>query len=312
MGKPLAGRCCFPTTSSSPARIPAPAAVAIGCIGVDAPSHARLRDVAWPRSIPRSAPAKNSSPRVPAAERRADDVRPQRGRAAACFSRPDARCSIHRHLGAAAKPQVCREFPYHFVETPDRRGGRCVPSPAPPCAHRRRDAASPALTRSQSVLAGSTRVEHLPEPLDAHRLRSTSRGNDYRPIEAALLELLAKPDRRRCRSRCWPAARSSASAWDDAARGAGAAGGRGAAGDAGQRAGRAARRPATAGCWRSPAARGTRDRPSLTYLAPLYVAAVLTTPHLAPPPLAMLYGNYFRFRRARGPLRRRDHRRRAV
>src|SRR5690349_5240839 len=38
---------------------------------------------------------------------------------ACVFLADGERCSIHRRWGADAKPQVCREFPYSFVDTPD-------------------------------------------------------------------------------------------------------------------------------------------------------------------------------------------------
>ena len=102
-------------------------------IGVDAVSHARLRDVAWPTLDPALGPGEKFVPLafpLPSGER----LTFARNPAGSCvFLTSDTRCSIHRHLGAAAKPQVCREFPYHFVETPDGVAvGVCVVHRDPP------------------------------------------------------------------------------------------------------------------------------------------------------------------------------------
>jgi len=88
-------------------------------IGVDAASHTRLRDVNWRTVDPALADGEKFVPlKFPLAS--GEQLTFARNAAGSCvFLTPDARCSIHRHLGAAAKPQVCREFPYHFVETPD-------------------------------------------------------------------------------------------------------------------------------------------------------------------------------------------------
>ena len=88
-------------------------------IGVDDVSHARLRDVAWARVSPDLAGAAFVPlpfP-LPGGER---VTFARRSDGACVFLTPDARCGIHRVMGATAKPQVCREFPYHFVRTPDR------------------------------------------------------------------------------------------------------------------------------------------------------------------------------------------------
>ncbi len=49
-----------------------------------------------------------------------DEILVCQSRNGAClFLDPDGLCRIHRHLGAPAKPLVCRLFPYRFVWTPD-------------------------------------------------------------------------------------------------------------------------------------------------------------------------------------------------
>jgi Fe-S-cluster containining protein len=153
-------------------------------IGVDEAAHTRLRDVPpdghpGPAFVPLPFP-------LPSGERVTLARRPD---GACVFLTGDARCAIHRRLGAAAKPQVCREFPYHFVETPD---GVAVGVSFACTAVRARHGVALADQRDeiQAVLAGSTRVERLPDPLTLHGSIDIS-WTDYRPIEDALLTLLA-------------------------------------------------------------------------------------------------------------------------
>ena len=223
-----------------------------------------------------------------------------RNAAGSCvFLTSDARCSIHRHLGAAAKPQVCREFPYHFVETPD---GVAVGVSFACTAVRAHRGAPLAAQRDEieSVLAGSTRVEHLPEPLTLIGSVDIA-WNDYRPIEAALLELLAS------QAVPLPVALLAGSALlsvcvgmtqlEAQARQGGAARATLASALAELRATGYRRLLEVAGSARYP------RRPSLTYLAPLYTWLQFSRHRVSRLRLlAMLYGNYFRFRRARGPL----------
>jgi Fe-S-cluster containining protein len=158
-------------------------------IGVDDASHGRLRDVDWARHDPALAAGPTFVPlpfALPGGERVTFARRPDGG---CVFLTGDSRCAIHRHLGAGAKPQVCREFPYHFVDTPD---GVAVGVSFACTAVRAHRGATLAEQRDevQAVVAGSTRVEHLPEPLTLYGSIDLS-WPEYRPIEAALLALLA-------------------------------------------------------------------------------------------------------------------------
>jgi Fe-S-cluster containining protein len=269
-------------------------------IGVEDTAHARLRDVAWERHDPALGAGDMFVPLpfpLPGGERLTFARRPD---GACVFLTGDARCGIHRHLGAAAKPQVCREFPYHFVRTPD---GVAVGVSFACTAVRAHHGATLPAQRDEvrTVLAGSTRVERLPEALTL--FGSIELGwADYRPIEAALLDLFAQDERP------LPVALLAGSALLSLCIGLTQIEARA------RRAGQAP--PATlAGGLAELRAEGYRRlldiaagaryprRPSLTYLAPPYTWLQCSRGRLSRTALLLsLYRNYLRFRRARGRL----------
>jgi hypothetical protein len=195
---------------------------------------------------------------------------------------------------------VCREFPYHFVQTPD--GVAVGVSFACTAVRGHRGATLPAQRDEvRAVLAGSTRVERLPETLTLFGSIDIN-WEDYRPIEAALLELVAHGERplavallagSALLSLCIGLTQIEARS---------------------RRAGQAP--PATlAGGLAELKAEGYRRlldiaagaryprRPSLTYLAPLYTWLQVSRGRPSRAALLLsLYRNYLRFRRARGRL----------
>jgi hypothetical protein len=219
---------------------------------------------------------------------------------ACVFLTTDDRCGIHRHLGAGVKPQVCREFPYHFVRTPD---GVAVGVSFACTAVRAHRGAALATQRDeiQAVLAGSRRVEQLPERLTLFGSIDID-WNAYRPIEAALLDLLA-PGRAPL-----PVGLLAGSALLSLSIGLTQIEARA------RRAGQTP--PATLlGGLEELRASGYRRlldiaggaryprRPAITYLAPLYTWLQFSRRRLSRAALILsLYGNYIRFRRARGRL----------
>ncbi len=269
-------------------------------IGVDDAAHARLREVAWARHDPALAGAATFVPlplSLPGGERVTFARRPD---GACVFLTGDQRCGIHRHLGAAAKPQVCREFPYHFVQTPD---GVAVGVSFACTAVRAHQGATLPAQRDEvrAVLAGSTRVERLPERLTLFGAVDLD-WSAYRPIEAALLDLLTNAERP------LPVGLLAGSALLSLSIG---------LTQIEARARRAGQAPAAtlgdglaelrATGYRRllDIAAGARypRRPSLTYLAPPYTWLQLTRKRMSRPALLLsVYGNYFRFRRARGRL----------
>src|SRR5258705_3656068 len=157
-------------------------------IGVDDPSHARLRDEDFSAHDP-ALPKAGAFVPLPFPLPGGEGVRFARRPDGACVFLPsDARCGIHRHRGAAAKPQVCREFPYHFVETPD--GVAVGVSFACTAVRAHQGASLPAeADEIGALLAGSARVERLREALTLFGSIDLDWAA-YRPIEAALLRLL--------------------------------------------------------------------------------------------------------------------------
>jgi Fe-S-cluster containining protein len=268
-------------------------------IGVDDTAHARLRDVDWSVHDPALPSANAFVPLpfpLPSGERVTFARRPD---GACVFLTPDARCGIHRHRGAAAKPQVCREFPYHFVETPD--GVAVGVSFACTAVRAHQGASLPAQADEiRAVLAGSARVERLPDPLTL--FGTIDIGWDaYRPIEAALLGLLGRRDPlpvgllagSALLSLCIGLTQLEARAQQQGRAPAATLAG----GLAELAAGDYRKLLDIAGGARYP------RRPALTYLAPLYTWLEMSRGRLARLPLLRsLYRNYFRFRRARGRL----------
>jgi Fe-S-cluster containining protein len=269
-------------------------------IGVDDAAHARLRDVDFSVHDPAMPKADAFVPLafpLPSGER----VTFARTPAGACvFLTPDARCGIHRQRGAAAKPQICREFPYHFVETPD--GVAVGVSFACTAVRAHQGASLPAQAAEiRAVLVGSARVERLPEPLTLFGALDLA-WEQYRPIEAALLRLLA--DGRHP----LPVGLLAGSAllslcigltqMENRARAAGRP-------PAATLAGGLAELAADDHRKLLEIAAGARypRRPALTYLAPLYTWLEMSRGRLARLPLLVsLYRNYVRFRRGRGRL----------
>ena len=269
-------------------------------IGVDDASHARLRGVDLSLHDP-ALPSADAFVPLPFPLPSGEKVTFARTSAGACvFLTADARCGIHRHRGGAAKPQVCREFPYHFVETP--AGVAVGVSFACTAVRAHQGASLPAQADEiRAVLASSARVERLPEPLTLFGAIDLA-WEQYRPIEAALLRLLA--DARHplpvgllagsaLLSLCIGLTQMEASARAE---------------------GRPPRATLAGGLAELAAddyrklveiAAGARypRRPALTYLAPLYTWLEMSRRRLARLPLLVsLYRNYVRFRRGRGRL----------
>ncbi|HXD97157.1 MAG TPA: YkgJ family cysteine cluster protein [Candidatus Acidoferrum sp.] len=269
-------------------------------IGVDDAAHARLRDVRWERHDPALDGGEAFVP-LPFPLASGERVTFARRASGACvFLTEDTRCAIHRHLGAAAKPQVCREFPYHFVQTPD---GVAVGVSFACTAVRAHHGATLPAQRDEvrAVLAGSTRVERLPRALTL--FGSVDIGwEEYRPIEAGLLELLAPGER------AFPVALLAGSALLSLCIGLTQIEARA------RRAGQPPPTTLTAGLAELKAdgyrrlldiAAGARypRRPSLAYLAPTYTWLQFSRRRMSRAALLLsLYRNYFRFRSARGRL----------
>jgi Fe-S-cluster containining protein len=270
-------------------------------IGVEDSARARLEAVDWTRLSPPLPPGPKFRPlpfALPGGERATFARRPD---GACVFLEPDERCGIHTRLGARGKPQVCREFPYSFVDTPD---GVAVGVSFACTAVRAHHGHS--LSEQQAeireVLAGSTRVRRLPDPLALYSSVDITWAQ-YRPIEAALLALLGH-------SECTlPTALLAGSVLISLCVGLSQVEARA------RREGRAPTETLVGGLAQLEADRYRRvievatqarypRRPRLTPLAPLYTWLEFSRRH--PSRLGLvwaLYRNFFRFRRGRGRLR---------
>jgi Fe-S-cluster containining protein len=148
-------------------------------IGVDDVSHGALKDAGHgdkfkPLPLPLLSGERMTFVRAPGG--------------ACVFLSGDNRCGIHNDLGYEAKPQVCREFPYHFVETPD--GITAGLSFA--CSAVLNHQGVPLAEQSgavSAVAAGSARITPIPDPIVLYS------GVDidwprYRAIEEGLLAVM--------------------------------------------------------------------------------------------------------------------------
>src|SRR4030095_13357331 len=133
-------------------------------IGVDDAAHAALKDVDWTRHDP-ALGAGEKFTRLPLPLASGERMTFARSVSGACvFLSEESRCGIHTHLGYAAKPQVCREFPYHFLDTPDGIAvGLSFACTA--VLHHRGDPLTRQAAEVAEIVAGSARVATLPDPI---------------------------------------------------------------------------------------------------------------------------------------------------
>jgi lysine-N-methylase len=158
-------------------------------IGVTEAEHARLAPIDWARHDPALGPGEKFR-KLPLPLLSGETMTFARAPSGGCvFLGPENRCGIHTHLGYGAKPQVCREFPYHFVETPDGVVAGLSFACSAVLHHRgvplasQRDAVN-------DVLAGSARVARLPDPIVLYSGVDIT-WPQYRALEDGLLAILA-------------------------------------------------------------------------------------------------------------------------
>ena len=157
-------------------------------IGVDDAAHAALKDVDWARHDPAlGAGEKFTRLALPLAS--GERMTFARSAAGACvFLTGDSQCGIHRELGHGAKPQVCREFPYQFVETPDGVAAGLSFACTAVLNHRGAPLGEQRAAVA-GVLAGSARVAAMPDPIVLYSGVDIGWAQ-YVDIERALLAIL--------------------------------------------------------------------------------------------------------------------------
>jgi Fe-S-cluster containining protein len=222
-----------------------------------------------------------------------------RAASGACvFLSDDARCGIHTDLGYGAKPQVCREFPYQFVETPDGVSAGLSFACTAVLNHRGAPLAGQA-AEVRSVLEGSTRVARVPDPIVLYSGVDIT-WPQYRAIEAGLLSILGDE------SVAWPHALLSGSLLIALAvslarleqQRAGASGGTTLLGGLEELAAARHRQLVDVAVAVQPPRRG-----SLAYLAPLATWLAFSRRKTSRAALVLgLYTNYLKFRRRSGRL----------
>ena len=157
-------------------------------IGVNAAEHARLQPVDWAGHDPALGTGEKFR-KIPLPLLSGETMTFARGPSGACvFLTGESRCSIHTHLGYGAKPQVCREFPYHFVDTPDG----VVAGLSFACSavlHHQGERLASQRGAVADVLAGSARVGTLPDPIVLYSGVDIT-WDQYRAIEDGLLAIL--------------------------------------------------------------------------------------------------------------------------
>lgn len=161
-------------------------------IGVDARSLARLGDVEWSRVDPALGTGEKFV-RLPLPHLTGETHTFARTPSGSCvFLTDENRCAIHLRLGYPEKPQVCKEFPYSFVETPDGIAVGLSFACTAVRGHHGRPLGEQVAEISE-ILAGSYRVQRVEEPILLYAGLDIG-WDDYRPIERGLLDLLGRED----------------------------------------------------------------------------------------------------------------------
>ena len=105
------------------------------------------------------------------------------------FYGKDHLCAVHKILGAAAKPQVCRDFPYRYVETP---GGSYV-GLSFVCPSVRGNLGQAVSEQEDALLAHrktAASVQDAPETIHLNR-RIALTWEEYLALESSFLDLLS-------------------------------------------------------------------------------------------------------------------------
>jgi len=266
-------------------------------IGVDDPSYQRLHRIEWRKldpPIPVDDPFVALEEPLSGGETRTFRRKPD---GACVFLGAGEKCGIHSTLGYAAKPQICREFPYYFVDTPDGVAVGVSFACTAVRAHHGRSLADQE-TDVRDVLAGSYRVGQVPDSIVLFSGTDIT-WEEYRPIEAALLDLLTPGDRPLAQTLIAGSVLVNlvVSLTQVERRGTSAAGQSVASALSQLRAENYTRLFDVAGRVRYP------RRGSDAHLAPLYAWLRLSRQHVSRLTLVFaLYADYFRFRKRRGRM----------
>ncbi len=157
-------------------------------IGIDDTSYARLLELDWTNARPdlTSRQLFVTFLKPPSTGERYTFSRTKNG--ACIFLTKDNRCQIHASFDFETKAQVCKEFPYHFVETPDG----VVVGLSFACTAVR-ESTGPSVVKNleeiQQIYQNHYRKETIQEPIVLVS-SMTLTWQEYKAIEQALFQIL--------------------------------------------------------------------------------------------------------------------------
>ena len=158
-------------------------------IGIDDESYQKIKDTDW-KSMDSSLGDEPYFVPVTREIAFGEKLTFARNQCNACvFMNPQNLCSIHQHLGFDTKPQVCKEFPYYFVHTPEGvsvglsfackavRSFQGIPLKENP-------------DEIKKVLANSYRIRQIPDEIELYGPMILD-WDEYKSLETALMDLLS-------------------------------------------------------------------------------------------------------------------------
>jgi Fe-S-cluster containining protein len=157
-------------------------------IGIDDTSYARLLELDWSAKRPdlTSGQLYEQLPKPLLTGERYTFCRTED--TACIFLTPDNRCQIHSAFDFATKAQVCKEFPYHFMRTPD---GVIVGLSFACTAVRELNGTTLEnhLDEIESIYQTHYRIEKINDPISLYS-GMTIPWSEYKVIESALIQII--------------------------------------------------------------------------------------------------------------------------
>ncbi|MDI6782947.1 MAG: YkgJ family cysteine cluster protein, partial [bacterium] len=157
-------------------------------IGIDDTSYLRLLSLDWSEKKPELA-SRQLFEFLPKPLLTGEQYTFCRTKNTACvFLTPDNRCQIHSAFNYDTKAQVCKEFPYHFLRTPDG----VVIGLSFACTAVRENTGSSLdknLEEIERIYQTHYHIEKIPEPITLYSGMTIS-WQEYKVIESALLQIL--------------------------------------------------------------------------------------------------------------------------
>ncbi|MCX7919630.1 MAG: YkgJ family cysteine cluster protein [bacterium] len=157
-------------------------------IGIDDTSYRRLIELDWTEKQPELA-SRQLFQLLPKPLLTGERYTFSRVQNQACiFLLPDNRCQIHVSFGFDTKAQVCKEFPYHFVKTPDG----IVVGVSFACTAVSKQLGTTLdqhITELETIYPNHYRIEKIDEPITLYSGMTIS-WQEYKQLESCLLQIL--------------------------------------------------------------------------------------------------------------------------